>query len=289
MKDGASNLPALLGAAFDRPAETEVIVCSAGPLPVGAAKHHLTVVALPADTLIPHLWSAGIARARGDRVALTTAQFVPASDWLQRLHSADLRSGLGSAGRSTMIPKPLPAIGRFSSCDIRPSPRRSRPGETDEIAADNAVYDRAAIMEHRDLLEAGFWEPSFHRRFRAAGRKLMLDPELVVVHHGTVSARSFARQRYLHGCAYGVERAERATLAHNLLLLFSSPLITPLLLARVVSKIVKRPKYRAKIVPAFPSLVRFTLAWASGEASGYLATLRKKRRDGVSMQSKGHA
>jgi hypothetical protein len=148
------------------------------------------------------------------------------------------------------------------------------------------VYDRAAIMEHPDLLEEGFWEPSFHRRFRAAGRRLMLDPNLVVIHHGTVTARSFTRQRYLHGRAYGMERAERGSVPRNLLLLLLSPLIAPLLLARVVLRMARRPAYRRKLLTAFPWLVCFASAWAAGEATGYLATLG--RRAAV-VQPKGYA
>jgi hypothetical protein len=288
VKDGAANLTALLGATLGRAADTEIIVCSAGPVPI-ADDDKLRTVSFPADTLIPHLWGDGIVRARGDRVALTTAEFVPASDWLERLHAADLTRWTGVGGAIDNDPKASARNWAIFFLRYSAFAPPLKAGETHEIAADNAVYDRAAILEHRDLLQEGFWEPSFHRRFRAAGRKLMLDPDLVVVHHGTVPAQSFARQRYLHGRAYGTERAERAVFAQNLLLVLSSPLITPLLLARIVSKSVKRPNYRAKIVPALPSLIRFTFAWAAGEASGYLATLRKRRRNSVSIQSKGHA
>ena len=117
----------------------------------------------------------------------------------------------------------------------------------------------------------------------------MLDPDLVVIHHGTVSGSSFARQRYLHGRTYGIERAGRGSAARNLMLLISSPLVTPLLLARIVSRIAKRPAYRAKLLPAFPWLVRFTFAWAAGEAGGYFAALRRRYRESEAGPQKGHA
>src|SRR5439155_9065387 len=117
-----------------------------------------------------------------------------------------------------------------------------------------------AILEHPDLLEEGFWEPSFHRRFRQAGKKLALDPDLVVVHHGTVTTASFAHQRYRHGRAYGSERAQRASFARRVLLLLSSPLVPSLLLARIVRRTAWRPRYRARLIAAFPWLVWFTLA-----------------------------
>jgi hypothetical protein len=272
VRDGAANVPALLAALRDRTGDTEVILCCAGPCIAGEDNAALRF-SLSAETLVPSLWSEGILRARGNRVALTTAEFVPAGDWLERLHAADLDRWVGVGG--TIDNEPAASARNWAIFFLRysafapPLPA----GDTEEIAADNAVYDRAAILEHPDLLRQGFWEPSFHRRFRAAGKRLALDPNLVVVHHGTVSGRSFARQRHLHGRAYGIERAGQASVVRNLLLLLSSPLVPPLLLARILARIVRRPRYRARLFTAFPWLVRFTFAWATGEAGGYASTL----------------
>ncbi len=144
------------------------------------------------------------------------------------------------------------------------------------------------------MLREGFWEPSFHRRFRNAGKKLALDPDLLVAHHGTVSARSFSRQRYLHGRAFGAERAERASLGRHLLLLLSSPLVGPLLLAQVIARIARRPRYRAKLLMAFPWLLRFTFGlgdWRSERlcfnpvraAHGCRAKVEKARMTKISV------
>jgi hypothetical protein len=286
VKDGDSNVPALLDAVVGRDTHTEVIICSAGPAPAVGTRANLTVLPLAAETLIPSLWSAGVNHARGTAVALTTAQFVPRPDWLGRLHAADLKHWAGVGGAVDNDPNASPRNWAIFFLRYSAFAPPLRPGECDEIAADNAVYDRAAIMEHPDLLEEGFWEPSFHRRFRAAGRKLMLDPNLVVIHHGTVSARSFTRQRYLHGRAYGTERAERGSAARNLILLLLSPLVAPLLLTRVLLRMAKRPAYRGKLLPAFPWLVRFATAWAAGEAAGYVTALSRR---GAVVQSKEYA
>jgi hypothetical protein len=285
VKDGTSNLPALLGALKERDGNTEVILCCAGP---ATCNEDVAQLFFPAETLVPALWSEGILRARGSRVALTTAQFVPACDWLERLQAADLRRWVGVGG--AIDNDPAASARNWAIFFLRysafapPLPA----GETEEIAADNAVYDRAAILEHADLLREGFWEPSFHRRFRNAGKKLALDPDLVVVHHGTVSAQNFARQRYLHGRAYGIERAERAGFTRNLLLLLSSPLVPALLLGRIFIRIARRPRYRGRLLVAMPWLVRFTFAWAIGEACGYASTLFAPRTAAAPI-SKRHA
>jgi hypothetical protein len=285
VKDGASNLAALLGALKERDGNTEVILCCAGP---AACDDDVTQFSFPAEALVPALWSEGILRARGSRVALTTAQFIPDSDWLERLHATDLRRWVGVGGAIDNDPAALARNWAIFFLRYSAFAPPVAPGETEEIAADNAVYDRAAILEHADLLREGFWEPSFHRRFRNAGKKLALDPDLVVIHHGTVPARSFARQRYLHGRAYGIERAERAGFARNALLLLSSPVVPAVLLGRIFARITGRPRYRAKLLVALPWLVRFTFAWAMGEACGYASTLFA-RRTAAAPISKRHA
>lgn len=275
VKDSSDNVPALLNSLRTSDSETEIIFCYAGPVQnIGDSVIELS---FPTDTLVPNLWSEGILRARGRRVAMTTAQFVPRPDWLDRLRAADLERwvGVGGAIDNDQVTSAM-NWGIFFlrySAFAPPIPA----GEAQEIAADNAVYDRAAILEHQDLLKEGFWEPSFHRRFRAAGRKLALDPEMIVVHRGAITGQSFTRQRYLHGRAYGVERAKRVGFGRNLLLLLASPLVPPLLLSRVTARMAARPVYRAQLFHAFPWLLRFILAWAAGEAAGYALTLLRSR------------
>ena len=288
VKDGRSNVPAVLNALKRAPGNTEIILSCAGPATDVAPDKGATILSLSEDTLIPSLWSAGIRSAGGDRVALTTAEFVPGPHWVERVQAADLDHWVGVGGAIENDPRASAVNWAIYFLRYSAFAPPLRPGETDEIAADDAVYDRAAILEHPDLLEEGFWEPSFHRRFRAAGKKLMLDPAMVIVHHGTVSARKFASQRFLHGRAYGIERAERGSMVRNLLFLIASPMVTPLLLARIVSRIAKRPAYRGKLWPAFPWLVRFTLAWAAGETGGYVSALGVRRKRAVTP-SKGHA
>jgi len=284
VKDGADNLPSLLEALKESGEETEIILACAGPVPLA----NVAAYSFASDTLVPVLWSEGIARAKGRAVALTTAQFLPRADWVARLRTADLDKWVGVGGAIDNDPQSSARNWAIFFLRYSAFAPPLQAGETEEIAADNAIYDRSAILDHSDLLEEGFWEPSFHRRFRQGGRKLALDPELVVVHHGTVPAESFANQRYLHGRAYGIERAERGNSIRNLALLLSSPLIPPLLLTRIISRISKKRAYRGKLIKAFPWLVRFTFAWAVGEAGGYASTMIKRLRGDAVGQRQGH-
>ena len=103
--------------------------------------------------------------------------------------------------------KNLPEImQRLAYISIAP-PQTAR--QVEEIAADNAVYRRSDILQHQDLLQKGYWEPSFHARFRAAGWSLALEPRLRVVHRNRYNARQFLGQRFAHGREFGHARAAR--------------------------------------------------------------------------------
>ena len=115
-------------------------------------------------------------------MALSTAHCIPADDWVDKLLAADMSS--------------LPAIGGVIENDNAANARdwaiyflryisftpSQQKRQVAEIAADNALYRRADILQHADLLAIGFWEPSFHARFRKAGLVLELDPAIRVVH-----------------------------------------------------------------------------------------------------------
>ena len=141
VKDGAANVPALLEALKDRGADTELILCCAGPAP--DLNDAAIQFSFPVESLTPNLWSEGILRARGNRVALTTAQFVPDARWLGRLLAADLDRWVGVGG--AIENDPAASAKNWAIFFLRYSAFAPplRPGETDEIAADNAIYDRA--------------------------------------------------------------------------------------------------------------------------------------------------
>lgn len=278
VREGPANLPAWLEILDRGGRDAEVLFVCAGDVPDELRHGTVAAISCPEDTLIPSLWSRGIRMARGHGVALTTSQFIPDPEWLARLAEADLTRWVGVGGAIDNDPQASAANWAVFFLRYSAFMPPLAIGEAHEIAADNAIYRRTAIVAHSDLLAHGFWEPSFHRRFRAEGLKLCLNPSLVLVHRGTLTPQSFARQRRLHGRAYGIERAERSGLATNMVLLLTSPLVTPVLLARVVRRISRQPQYRTKLLRAFPWLLRFTFSWAAGETSGYAAVLARRMR-----------
>ena len=145
-------------------------------------------------SLIPHLWRDGIYAARGDYVALTTAHCVPDAAWLDELMRLCRTDPVAVGGVIENDPdSDAKGWAIFLQRYIGFAPPQSARA-IHEIAADNALYRRRDILAQADLLAGGFWEPSFHARFRAAGQTLRIDPSLHMWHRNRYSPGQFFRQ-----------------------------------------------------------------------------------------------
>jgi hypothetical protein len=225
------------------------------------------------DSRIPHLWRDGMFAARGERVATTTAHCIPTVGWVEELLDIDLDQTAAVGGTIENDPR-SDAKGsaifllRYSS--FAP-PQAAH--EVLEVAADNAVYRRADLERHRDVLARGFWEPSFHHRLREEGLRLSIDPGLRVVHRNRYSARQFMRQRFAHGYEFGLTRASAWPFARRLAMLLLTPVLFPLLLGRILRRALANPVLRKELAAAWLWLPMFILAWIAGEGCGYLKSL----------------
>jgi hypothetical protein len=257
--------------------EVEFIFChtsaDAGvPALVGAEGQVRTILS-PGDSLIPHLWRDGIMAARGERICTTTAHCVPTPDWVDALLAADLGQTVAAGGTIENDPH-ANAIGRaiFLQRYAAFAPPQAR-REVYDLAADNALYRRSDLQRHSDLLQRGFWEPSFHKRFQAEGLRMAIDPSLRVIHRNRYSARQYMRQRLAHGREFGLTRAMAHNLPGRLLLLLLAPAVFPLMLSRILWRALGKPLLRKQLTTAWLWLPAFVLAWVAGEAWGYRTSL----------------
>jgi Glycosyl transferase family 2 len=232
----------------------------------------------PEGSLIPHLWREGIMAARGERVCTTTAHCVPTPDWVDALLAADLRQ-IAAAGGTIENDPHANAIGRaiFLQRYAAFAPPQAK-CEVYDLAADNALYRRSNLQRYPDLLQRGFWEPSFHKRFQAEGLRIAIDPSLRVIHRNRYSARQYMRQRLAHGREFGLTRAMAHNFPRRLLLLLLAPAVFPLMLSRIVCQALGKPALRKQLTTAWLWLPAFVLAWVAGEAWGYQTSLWIRNR-----------
>jgi len=233
---------------------------------------NVSVLISPAGSLIPELWKEGIRSARGPALALSTAHCLPANNWVQCMLDEELTDTAAVGGVISNDPNAnAMSWAVYLLRYISFSPPRSA-AVVGEIAADNALYSRERIMDNADLLEAGFWEPSFHLRFHAAGCSLRFNPDIEVVHKNCYSTGQFFRQRLAHGKAFGMARVETITPLKRWMLIILTPVLPLVFLSKIIARVFKNKRYLLKLVTATPWLLLFLIAWGLGELTGYLAS-----------------
>lgn len=273
-----ANLPAIVERlGCERHADVEFLFCHTPDDPGVPALvprlSHVRVLAGERGAFIPHLWRDGIRAARSPAVAVTTAHCIPDGQWVERLLATSLADAAGVGGIFDNDPA---ADARawaifMQRYAVYSPPQAAR--AVHEIAADNAVYRRDDIVRHADLLDHGFWEPSFHARFRAAGDALRIDPGLRVFHHNRYAPGEYLRQRSGHGREFGLARARRLAWPMRVALLALSPVLPLVFLRKLIAGARRSPQCRPHVARAFPWLCLFLAGWGWGEARGYAASL----------------
>jgi hypothetical protein len=222
--------------------------------------------------LVPELWRDGIDRSSGEIVALTISPMQPAPDWLEtvraRLGEDVVVAGAIEAGPGLRLVDWAEYFCRYAR-DMRPFPRH----ECAEIPGDNCAYRRELLDGTRDLYRAGFWEPEVNRALAAEGAKLWHDPTLVVRQGRSAGFTAFVRQRWVHGRAYGRQRGVRFSRGRRLAGVALAAAVPAILAFRTGREVFARQRCRWRFVFALPLLVVFDVAWAAGEARGYLDVL----------------
>ena len=222
------------------------------------------------DALTPMLWTYGIRESRGAVVALTTADCMPRSDWVERIATAPWDE-IAALGGSFELADGAPARSaaifyqRYSAY-LSDQSRRW----VDDVAADNAAYRRDCLDQCAETWAAGFWEPDVHRELRGRGQRLLFDPALSVSYRHRGRVREMARQRYLHGWWFGGRRVTGAAARTRLLRVASTPAVPFVLLGRILRRLAAHPRLSVRLIPALPLLWFYVLCWSCGELRGYV-------------------
>lgn len=220
--------------------------------------------------LVPELWKKGLELTTGQSVAFTTANFIPASNWIAEL-LALLQSDHAAIGGVFEKLEP-DALSQWAVYFLRYAAYQPsiRPHAALQLAADNAVYRRWVFEKYADLVNDGFWEHEVNRRLKQDGYSLFLTPSLKVSMGYFTSPGDFFQQRFLHGRSFGAERAANAGASRRIFYLIASPLIPFILLARVTRNVLKYSKRPVKFFLSLPWLLFYVTGWALGELTGYL-------------------
>jgi GT2 family glycosyltransferase len=143
-------------------------------------------------------------------------------------------------------------------------------GVTHDLPGPNVSYKRAALDQLRDMLQDGYWETFLHQRLESLGYQLYADPSIKVYHKKHFTFGSFLSERFHYGRWFGGVRNEFVSTPKRIFYLLLSPLLPPLILKRLITRVRSRGRHWNEFVRCLPYIGVFTLAWAAGEFTGYL-------------------
>ena len=235
-----------------------------------------TVIVASASGLVPLLWGAGIATARGRVVALTTTQFRVHSGWARALIDAlkgdalvavggrmALASGAGMVTRAVFLIRYSEHMGPAGT----PEPR--------DIAGDNAAYVRAAVLRVRPDVAAGFWEVDAHRLLRAEGARFGRASDAVAEFAPGSSLYAILANRFVHGSHFGAYRV-RALGWPRWKAVAVTPLVPWVLLVRIIGRARRAGQSVGATLALVPTMLLLLAAWAAGEARGALSSSSRR-------------
>jgi len=225
----------------------------------------------PQNAMVPQLWASAIRTTQGCRVALTTVHCQPGSRWVAQVLGANLDEHAGVGGPIEQG-EGSDSVGwaiyfqRYTPFSTEALGRSAR--EAEEIAGDNAVYDRALLDEVAPSWRTGFWEVDVHAALKKKGHRLAFDPGMGLQHFNGYTASQFAMQRLRHGFEFGRTRSSAMHGARQWLYRGLSPAIPLLFGRKVISRALSHTSARPHLKQAAPWLLTFLLAWSLGEALG---------------------
>lgn len=249
----------------------EVIVCDAstdGTAHVLRGRGDVEVVTRPPGTLAPELWSAGLARARGRFVALTTGHCLVGAAWAPALVQALAGGAAGAGGPLTIAAGTRPidwAVFYLRYSAFLPGVL-GRGRIAGELAGDNVAYRRDRLLPHAEMYDTGFWEVDVHRALRADGGWLEAVPEAACAFGRSFPFLFVARHRFAHGRHFGATRV-RQGIRPAWQIVAGAPLV-PFVLANRARLRVGRDGGSWRFWASLPWLIALAACWAGGEAIG---------------------
>lgn len=217
---------------------------------------------------VPELRAAGIAAATGPYVAVIEDHCNVRDGWAERIleiHRAG-RPVVGGPVHNAATARIRDWAAFF--CEYSASMAPAPVGEVGSLVGMNVSYDRRALAAMQPLLEEGRWESDLHPHLQRSGLPLFADHAVALDHAKDFGFREFVSQRYHYSRSYAGMRLESLG-ARRWVHLIGSPLLVPVLYARIARNVLRRKVHRQELAKATPLILLYLVVWSFGEAVGY--------------------
>jgi Glycosyl transferase family 2 len=224
-------------------------------------------------TSLPRLRSIALQSSAGRIIVVTEDHCIPASDWLYQIARAFER-----APNASMVTGPVKNGATSTTLDwatylfeYASVTAPTMEGWVHTAAGMNVAYRRSFLDAlSRDALERGFWEHTIHGELVSGAQRIFASQSVVVEHRKRIPLASFLSQRFLYSRYFAGSRFPRRAVFKRAIAALSTPLLIPLLLARLMSEVRRRPQLRKPALRGSLMLFVFALTAATGELVGYV-------------------
>jgi glycosyltransferase involved in cell wall biosynthesis len=230
----------------------------------------IKVISIEGKPSIPRLRAIGIGKVKGRLVAILEDHCIVPPTWFETIARAYAAGHqvIGGPVENGAIDRIVDWAVYFCEYSrfMAPLPR----GRTPEIAGNCAIYCRDVLERLGDKLQEEVWEGFLHQKLKEMGIEFYCDPDLVVCHKKEFGFGYFMSQRYHYSRSFASMRMKGVFWPGRLAYAFATPLLPPLLFARMVSSIWRKKRHLTKFALATPFILSFLISWAFGEAVGAL-------------------
>jgi hypothetical protein len=225
----------------------------------------------PPETNVFQLRSRGLEQAHGQWIALLEDHCTVPSNWLAGLRAAHDAGHLVVGGPIDNGTHNLYgwALYLCEYCAYMPPVSE---GRVRALLAANTSYSAPTLAACRAVWQDAFYDNEVHDALLAAGHTLYLAENARVESHLRLTLLEATAHLFAGGRRFGGYRKARASSWQRGLWLLAGPAIPAVLLARIFRRLWSRRADRlGTVLLGLPYLLCLVLAWAAGEALGYLA------------------
>jgi hypothetical protein len=229
------------------------------------------VIAAPSDhrSSVPEMRRIGADAAHGSIVAILEEHCTAPAHWLDTIETS-FRAGDAALGGPILdqnFNRLRDWVVYFSEYHNFMPPWPDGP----RIALNgaNIAYDRACLLQHRDLLDTGYWEVVLHPVLVRDGALRAVDA-MGVDHTGPFDFGYYLRQRYLLSRVWGGTQRNRVSPAVRTAHILLAPIFPLAMLARIGKRVVESGRHVGTFTASLPMLFVAMCALTLGETLGYL-------------------
>jgi glycosyltransferase involved in cell wall biosynthesis len=227
------------------------------------------ILPAPSGTTIPQLRALALRNASAPSVAVIEDHVMVPPDWARRMLEAR-RQGAQVVGGGVAYAATDRLVDRAAFfCEYGHMLGELPEGPAEWLTGNNTVYDRELLASRVDLIEKS-WEDRLHSALREAGVTLVSRPDIVVGHDMHYTVLDYFAQRYLYSRSFSGARSRQMGAAKRVVFAGATVLLPPILLRRIVGSVWRHPAHRADLIRSLPAIALWTLAWAAGDAVGFL-------------------